>query len=289
MTKQDRIVQRQNSSKMLKYQYAARYYYNRAARILLIAILLSFINLVFLLNFNSNSVVLTWALIVAPFLIDLLVIILYKLLNHTIRIAADLRNLFDEKVLDLKVDSYDRDERDLLTFVDKSICKNAEKASIQMKNTGHDNPPGVKEWYEFFRNYPDNEVVFECQRQNHWWNKKMLHRRAFFSVACFLSVLAIALTLCIVFKPTAIKIVPCFFGAVLVFAERIGDNIKYIRLSVKIDDYCESYSHSRDIHQIEQLQKLIAKRRRMPVLEMNIIHKKKASTFSDQYKRITEA
>lgn len=289
MTKQDRIVQRQNSSKMLRYQYAARYYYNHAAIILLITLLLSAINLLFALNFKTDCVALTWVLVITPFLINLCVLILYKWLDHTIRIAADLRNFFDEKVLDLKVGSYDRNERTMLTMVDKAIRRNPEKAYVQMKNTGHDNPPGVKDWYEFFRNYSDNEVVFECQRQNHWWNKKMLHRRLFFIAACFLAVLSLAITLCIVYKPNAIRIAPCFFSAILAFTERIIANIKYIRLSVKIEDYCESYSHSRDLQQIDQLQKLIAKRRRMPVLEMNIIHKKKASFFSDQYKRITEA
>lgn len=289
MKLQNRIIQRQNSNEMLRYQYAARFYYNRAEIILVVTILLSIINLLFTLAVSANDSSPKWVLSAAPILINIFVIILYIWLNHVIQIAADLRNHFDEIVLGLKADTCDKDERIMQALIDKAIVSNREKAFVQMKNTGHDDPRGVKDWYEFSKDYPNNEVVFECQRQNQWWNKKMLYGRLLVSAICFLTILALAVFLCLLFKASAKSIVLCFLSAVAAFIERIIVNVMYIMLSIKIDHFCESYSHTRNRQHIIQLQKLIAKRRRMRVLELNFIHKKKAPDFSDQYKRITRA
>ena len=78
----------------------------------------------------------------------------------------------------------------------------------------------------------------------------------------------------------------CTFGLILKLLERLTENVKYFWLSKKIDDYVSAMNESRTEKQIEQLQKLINKRRAMPILEINAVHKKVAKQLSELYQKI---
>lgn len=288
MKMQDRIIQRQNSDDMLRCQYAARYYFNRGEKILLAALILSTINMLFASFPAVDNDCLQWIILVAPIILDMCTVFLLLWLNRTVQNAAELRNYYDETVLSINAHSFSYDKRTIRTLIDQTIRKNEKEAHTQLINNANANPPGVRDWYAFAREYSDEEVVFECQRQNQWWNTKMLHRRLAISTICLSILLAVAIALCVYTKTSIFKAVICFLGAFVAFLDRIIVNLKYILLSVKIGHFCESMDNDRTSQQIQQLQELIASRRRIPVLEMNAIHKRKASTFSDQYKSITK-
>lgn len=287
MRMQDRIIQRQNSDDMLRCQYAARYYFNRGEKILAAVVILSIINVLFASFPETDNACLQWVVRIVPIVLNMCTVFLIVWLNRTVQNAAELRNYYDESVLSINAHSFNYDIRSLRTLIDRAIRKNEKEAHTQIINNTHANPPGVRDWYNFAKEYSDEEVVFECQRQNQWWTTKMLYQRLAIT-ACFSILLAVSITLCLYSKTNNLHAVICFFGTFVAFLDRIIVNVKYILLSVKIGHFCENMDNDRTSKQIQQLQELIASRRRIPVLEMNAIHKRKASTFSDQYKSITK-
>lgn len=288
MKMQDRIIQRQNSDDMLRCQYAARYYFNRGEKILLAALILSVINVLFTSLPSSSNTYIQRIMQITSIVLGIFTAFLYLWLDRMIHNAAELRNYFDETVLSINAHSFSYDKRTLRTLIDRAIYINEEEAQVQIKNNAYANPPGVKDWYEFAKEYQDEEVVFECQRQNQWWNNKMLYRRLAVSATCFSVLLISAIVLCVYSKGSIFNIIFAFLVAIGVFIDRIIVNCKYISLSIKIDIFCESMKNDRTPQQIQQLQKLIANRRRIRVLEMSIIHKRKASVLSEKYKKIAK-
>ena len=287
MKMQDRIIQRQNSDEMLRCQYAARYYFNRGERILAAVVILSIINVLFASFPAIDNTCLQWIVRIVPIVLDMCTVFILLWLKRTVQNAAELRNYFDETVLSIDAHSFSYDKRTLRTLIDRAIRKSEKEAHAQIINNTHANPPGVRDWYGFAKEYSDEEAVFECQRQNQWWNTKMLHRRLAIT-ACFAILLAVAIALCLYSKTNIFNAAICIFGAFVAFLDRIIVNGKYILLSVKISHFCEIMDNDRNSQQIRQLQELIASRRRIPVLEMNAIHKREAATLSDQYKKIAK-
>ena len=288
MKMQDRIMQRQNSDDMLRCQYAARYFFNRGERILLAALILSVINVFFASLPLSGNTFIQRVVQITPIVLGLFTVFLLLWLDRAVHNASELRNYFDETVLSIDAHSFSYDNRTLRTLIDRAIRRNEKEAQVQVKNNAYANPPGVKDWYMFIKEYQDEEAVFECQRQNQWWNKKMLHRRLAVSITCFLILLAVAIILCVYSKVSIFNIIISFLVAIGAFIDRIIVYCKYISLSIRIDIFFESMKNDRTPQQIQQLQELIASRRRIPVLEMSVIHKREAATLSDQYKRIAK-
>ena len=167
------------------------------------------------------------------------------------------------------------------------VSKYAEECKVQITHTSRSNPPGVKDWYEFSREYTDSEVVFECQRQNQWWNKKLLAKRmVYYAIVCGVVIVA-SVSLISFSCISAWRIIVSFLGIAISLIDRIYENFLYISLSKKIDNYVELIAISKNDDQIKELQRKIEERRAMPVLEMNIIHKKSSKSLSERYEKIT--
>ena len=113
---------------------------------------------------------------------------------------------------------------------------------------------------------------FECQRQNAWWNSKMLRKRLAATICTFIS---IGIALLILINRTDIIItLLCFAGFICKIVERLIENSKYIYLSNLIDGAQQAVEAHPTQEGIEKLQTLIDKRRAINVLELNWLHKK---------------
>lgn len=51
--------------------------------------------------------------------------------------------------------------------------KNSQDYYEQIENNGDSIIPGVKDWYTPRKNGTDEEIIFACQKENLWWNKKL--------------------------------------------------------------------------------------------------------------------
>ena len=285
MSQQEKIEKLQNEPEMLNCQYAARYYYNRAEGYSIVAIVCSLLSVLCL--FIPDSLDKLGLLL--PSVLDLLAFILYFLMGKSITSAALLRNHFDNTVLGFS--SMSNSNPELLkihSHIFRAITKNSEKYEMQISSTGKDNPPGVRNWYEFPKDYPDADVVYECQKQNQWWNKEIYKRDMLvFSLTMAITIIGIIL-ICIFTHSTWYKICACLLSYIITFSDRIIENWHYFRASIEIENTCNILSTSRSKQQIRALQDKIEYRRNLRVTELNIMHKKKSNKLSTEYAYISK-
>ncbi|WP_395013832.1 S-4TM family putative pore-forming effector [Robinsoniella peoriensis] len=272
---------KQNEEEMLKYQFAARVYYNRAE-------LINFLIWVFCVISASCVFISVDALWFQgiPLAADIIAAWLGIKLSRTLSNASLLRSYFDAYVLNIDIDSFeDSTVRRIKEISTKIILSKCEDYREQIINTGNDVPPGVRDWYDIPASYSEKNAQFECQKQNCWWNKKMTHKR--FLLNILFAVFA-ALVVFFAVRNVSIgdSIIIGVFGSgaiIMRCIERFSANKQYHDLSQQIDGAVEALSESRDIKNIYRLQKLINKRRELPILEMNFIHKRIAKPLSEMY------
>lgn len=287
---QERIQKRQNEKQLLKCQFVARRYYNLAEKANLSAFISSIASALLVLIPESNNETISAVLLLLPALLGIISIVSYKLLDFYVKTASELRNYFDQKVTGIVISEYPEHRiRRIREKIENITKRHKEECKIQTANTGRDTPPGVRDWYEFARLFPDCDVVVECQRQNQWWNNKLLRLRVYLYAVIFLSSVAGFIIICLSGQLTLIRCIACFFSIVLTFLDRIVQNVKYIIVSKKIDWFFEIPSLSKNPDQIKSLQELICSRREYRVTEINLFHKKRSKNLSEEYERISSS
>lgn len=287
MTLQEIISQRQNSPEMLDCQYAARHYYNLAEKLNYWAIIFSLISecLVFL---SISNEILSLAI---PLILASVAYVFNSFSGKNISAAATLRNYFDDIVLGFEHKrNYDKDKLNNIKNLIANISdqdKKRENYHFQISNNGRSDPPGVKDWYEFSDLYSDSEVIFECQKQNAWWNSE-LHKRRFIKKVILIIGICILLSLGHFYFGIPIwKIIICSISIIYNLADTIKSEIQYRRLSIKIDGIVSFLStETKRKGEIKNLQKLISERRELHVVECNLIHRNNSKKLSEQYEKI---
>ena len=286
---QESINKRQNSAEMLKCQYAARHYYNTAENYSTVAFVCSIISLLFIFAPEGISSYYSATILLITLAFDASSFICHWRMGVSVSSAALLRNYFDEIVLGIKTSTYtDSVIRKVKSLIIDAVEKNKKECEEQVSNTGRDNPPGVKNWYEFSHQYSDSEVIFECQKQNCWWNNELCHRRLLWYGIILISGIILGFFFGFTLRVSIPRIIACLLGAIITFADRFYENIKYFRLSMKIDHRCETLEISRDQVLISSLQELISQRRELRVVEINRIYKKHSKVLSERYEQITK-
>lgn len=284
MINSDIINNRQNEDLCLKIQYAARKYFNEAEKINYLS--WGFCILAALMFFIPDSTV-KFITIGFPVLLEIATFVTTFIFEYKLKNAAKLRNYFDSYVLMIKEDEYSTSEKQRLRELAFNIYQNNQtEAQIIINNTGRDNPPGVRDWYEFKNNIKGLNSQYECQRQNIWWNKKMVKNRLICLFVFFIILLVLFAFMFIFFKPDIWNTIACFVGLCIKIVERIAKHYNYHIISIKIETIQEYIENQLTTDNIEKLQNLINQRRSIPVLEINLIHKKRANKYSNSYEQI---
>lgn len=277
----NRINVRQNEKKMLKYQFAARVLFNRAELLNYLIWLLCLISaLCVFIPINASWF--QWI----PLVADIIAVLLGITLSYNLSNAVSFRSYFDAYVLNIGINSFeDHDLRKLKEISSKLISTKQKNYNIQINNTGNDIPPGVRDWYDIPTSYSEKTARFECQKQNAWWNEKMASKRCHINII-FAVFTSIVVLFAIQSTSAGNSIIIGIFGSggmIVRCIERFFANKQYHNLSLKIDGALEALSDSRDIKNLCKLQNLINKRRELPVLEINFIHKRIAHQLSKIY------
>lgn len=279
MISSDEIQSRQNGEKLLKIQYTAREYYNFAENLNHFAWLLCLLSAFSIFLPDNCPEIISYGI---PFAADIAAFFLVLLVNHKVKTAANLRSYFDSYVLDISTNQFTKIEiRKLREIAKKEYSKNPQKAVVQISNTGKDSPPGVHEWYVFAEPCIGIMAQFECQRQNSWWNSKMLRKRLVATICTF--VIIVIAFLLLLDNSDVIVVFLCSAGIIGRIVERLIENCKYIYLSVLIDGAQQNIEAHPTNEGINHLQTLIDKRRGINVLELNWFHKKNANRLSKLY------
>lgn len=285
MISSDIINNRQNEDQYLKMQYAARKCYNVAEKINYLS--WGFCILAALMIFVPDSTT-NFITLGIPVLLEIAAFATAIIFNNKVKNAADLRNHFDSHVLMINEGEYTDSEKSTLRELALNIYQNnLAEAEISIRNTGRDNPPGVRNWYEFKRNVQGINSQYECQKQNIWWNKKMIKNRLVWFPVIFVILLAAFVLMFVLFESDILSIIACSIGIIIKTAERIIEHYNYHVISIQIETIKNHIENKLTTENINDLQSLINKRRSIPVLEINRIHKTKAKKFSESYEIIS--
>ena len=276
------ILKRQNEEQSLRIQYAARNSFNAAEKYNGWAWLACFIA-AFSLVFPD-----TWpayVIIGVPIVADIGAAILSFCAETKVKWASMLRKYFDAYVLDLQWTQYsEADRREVLEYTEKICRKRPDDLTIQMANTGYDSPPGLRDWYVFSGYYIGTKAQLECQRQNTWWNKRMVEKRLLLTV--ILTVFLVLVFWLLSMQYNKLAMVFCSAGVIIKSAERIVENGRYLSVSKEIDGALKAVEASPSKKGVLLLQELIDKRRSINVLESRHVHEKLAQKLSEMYDRI---
>ena len=269
---------------MLKCQYAARYLFNYA-EVVNVAVWLFAILSAIMVFVDLDSSVSLWI----PIAIDVFSLAALGWRNYNVKWAAKLRNYFDAVVLGIGLSNYsEADKRSIFERISNIERRKSDTLRIQINNTGRDNPPGVKNWYEFPDELSGCEAVFETQKQNCWWNKRLSSRRKVIVGIVLVSIFISALFVMTFHQQLSDKIIACFVALAVNAFDLIQANIKYDNLSKAMDTLIKTPDISKNASQLEYLQRIINDRRQIPVLEMNLIHKKHSKEWSETYGHVSK-
>lgn len=282
---QEIINNRQNDEDMLKCQFAARHYYNAAEKYCALAFGSTLLSCLCILLPSGNKPL----ALLLPLLLDVIAFFLYYKMGRAVSAAARLRNYFDDIVLGFNRKSQAQNEmRAIRKLVHEACSKNEADCLAQIANTGRDDPPGVKNWYEFSKNYADTEVVFECQMQNQWWSKKMIWGRLIAYVTLLLICVVGFSLISTHFPDYTFRISVCVLSLFITLLDRALENGSYLRITMEIDNACKLLSSSKNKELLEELQNWIESRRGLRVIELNFFHKKISKKLSEKYEQISK-
>lgn len=277
------IQKRQNEARFLKIQYAARVCFNAAENYNYFA-WLACIASAFSIFFPV-----TWHIFIIngiPFVLDFVAALFCVLTQNNVYWGARLRKYFDANVIGINPSQFSKsEEQDIFEKAESIFSAHLHDGLIQTRNTGHDVPPGVKDWYEFATPLNAVDAQFECQKQNIWWDKKMSHRKIpiiIFVGICIIVAFGFSMH---ILNRSIFTTLLCSSGIILKIFERLYENVKYIQVSLQIDGSKETIEIKPEEKYVEHLQSLIDERRKINVLELNSVHKKVAAKLSSLYNK----
>lgn len=276
------IQERQNDEALLKIQYAARSKFNSAERFNRFAWIACIIS-EFSMFLPSGWPV--YILNGIPFVADFLAFIFSAITLNQVGWASRLRKYFDAYVLNIQLDQFSETElREIREETEKIYLRNSSDAAVQMASTGNDSPPGVRDWYTFSRFYDGIDAQFECQRQNTWWNSKMVKVRII-ATSIFIF-LVVGIFFFFLLNNNWLNVLLCSIGIIIKSCERVIENWKYLRISHKIDGAQEALEDHPIKEGVVRLQNLIDERRSVNVLEFGWLHNKLANKLSKVYNKL---
>lgn len=281
----NKIAAKQNEPDQLKLQYAARIFYNRAEISNYIVWLLCLLSAA-MVFFSDPTNTLPFAII---FFSDIFAFVFNKYMEKAILVAADFRKLFDHNVLGLYSDyvyTHNNFTR-LAELKEKVIAGNFRDFTVQLKNTGKDKPPGVRNWYDTNANISGDLATFECQKENVWWDKKILiYQWLLYGVITILLISVVIL----LFRAKSLTEVSLILlseaGLLIRVCERITVIYQYKKVSIEIDTIVNSFDAFTKHKGVSTLQSKIEQRREIPMTHINYFHKKAAKKLTELYIKV---
>ena len=281
MNNQEEILRKQNDEGMLKCQYAARTYYNRAEIESYVSWVLALIAASFIFIPDKIGVI----LLIIPIIIDIVTLILQYLVDRTVKNGAQMRNFFDAKVLGI-CDSYSpSDEHDIWEKANTIATARKNTFAYQRTHNGKDTPPGLMDWYVFSKTYSTpEEAVFECQKQNFWWTDKLYQKRIRIYIITAVVFFFIAI---IGFCFSPLKTILCLVSFAVKLCADIRGSVQCSHVMQSIKTLSDLQSTAINPSIIESLQEKIKERREIQILEINKLHLKNAHKWSVLYENIS--
>ena len=280
---QNNISIKQNEEKMLKVQFAARIFYNKAENLSYLAFVISFLLMFVIFIPDEYSV---WLTKILPFLMQVLCFVILYIRDKYIIKASNLRNYFDYFVLNIKSSNYSNSRvREIYEIAEENYKSRYDEFAIQSQNNGESKQPGVLDWYIIKEENNQIDAIYECQKQNIWWNSKMEKFR--FKLYSRVLIFLILVLIMIFVSKGFLEMILSFSAILFLISSQIINWYKYIVISYKISGAVEILDLSRNEDGILILQEYLIELRKINLLHINLIHKKNAEILSKVFKEIT--
>lgn len=274
------IGQQQNNENFLLFQYSARYYYNRAEILNYLVWAMCIMNAI-LCNLSFSMINHLKAPITFGFAIVSMVI--QVMIKKCIEIASSMRKYIDYHLFEFPIPSkFNNYSKDKLTeFAIKVREKKPEKALEQFKNTGTDEPRGVKDWYTNIN--PDDSkttAILVCQKQNVWWDRKLsdIYIKLIGGLVGFLFVILMV----VFFNDEVIDMLWFLMSISTLIVKTILEYLTisgYKRASISIETLLETSPNKINSKYLMDIQNRIDQRRSMPFLTSNLLHRINTKKF----------
>jgi len=270
------IYKKQNEDEVLLLLFSARKLYNRASSLNTVSWCVALANALFS---NSDYVKdnLGQYMVIVSALFILVTLFLQKMVNSTIQLGANTKELIDRTLFGFNVSGEigNHTKEQLRDWAIKEKRKDPDGYDIAVKNTGKDKPKGVKNWYDGRSGKKGNEAIFQCQKENAWYDKEICRVHA---IICWslLSVLVVGVILSywdLTFKDFIFGI----FGYISLIIKITADLNQYKerkRYAVCEDVITETVENSSELNSdtLKKLQGYIYKRRATNYIPFNFIH-----------------
>lgn len=282
------IAKRQNENKHLMFQFSARTCFNHAERANYLVWIVCLLGCVY--GVISS---LLYQNVVGP-LTSVLVLVLQNHVQRAHSLGAAFREYVDYSLFHLQHSmTFNGISVDVLCGKARSIyTRNKDKAEEQFRNTGKDNPRGVRDWYDDINEITDhNEAVFNCQKQNRYWDRRI--SEVYLNVVRYVIAAVILSAFLAVFKSKGFFDYLCSvvfpFTAVIFKAALEYRNIKgYNKRSIELDTLIQNHSDPITDEEISRIQSVVDARRNMLFIVPNILHKILSSRIHDEQKIINQ-
>ena len=215
--------------------------------------------------------------------------ILHHLIKNNIKIGGETREYFDRNLFGLSSAFTPVENAAIKERATECSKKNPKKYLEQISNTGNSNIRGVKDWYTPTKKKRE-EASFECQKENIYWDKKLVN--LYKKIVVFILSLMLLLLLCDLsmgIKNKCIIYIWSFFNLLCLLARDVYYIYKYNLYSSEIQTIVNLLEENNAINrsiEIEKLQKKIFKRRVLFFVIPDALHKIKSKELHEIWKDI---
>ena len=264
------IYNKQNEKKYLNLLFASRKIYNYVNYFNIASLTLSvLLALIGLFDINKNIGVLILIAIMSSF-----VLFFQFAIPIMLKYAGNMRNYVDYSLFGIgnKIDNKDK----ITEITSKICCLFKKQYHIQTTNSGDSKARGVMNWYSKKESNDMNEIIFHCQKENIWFDKKICTIYLLIIIILFIiiNIIFIIINKNLALEKLIIKYL-LMFPILLDCTVIVINYKKYSKVSHNIYYQIDSINKNNIIEEKElnKLQELIGIRREINFTPPNFIHR----------------
>ena len=208
----------------------------------------------------------------------LFVWIAHNQLKKKIMIGAYTKELFDRSLYGqtIKYSNWEVKPDEIREMAHRLRLKHSKDFNVALANSGEDKPRGLKDWYTRTTKENRNESIFECQRENIWWDKKIATNYKI--VIGLLALIVIAGFLLTNYNKSLLDVGLSIFANVALVLKLIDDWLIQKRFNnhhIKIEEFIENINEKAkpSKEDLEKMQERILMRRKMRYFPFDFLHK----------------
>lgn len=204
--------------------------------------------------------------------------IAHNQLKKKIMIGAYAKELFDRSLYaqTIKCSNWEVKPDEIREIAHCTRLKHSKEYNVAFANSGEDKPRGLKDWYTSSTNENRNESIFECQKENIWWDKKLSTN--YKNVVGLLALIGIVGFLIINYNKSLLEVALSLFANIALVLKLIDDWLiqkKFSNHHIKMEELIDNINEKAkpSVKDLEKMQERILIRRKMRYLPFDFLHK----------------